>query len=112
MDRIQSDALNQKIAELCDNERYKISGLESTGNCIPYIGWYWRDVDFTTDTYSFGDCHEFIGFMENNKWGYDYVEASEEQWNLIKDLLLTAVDNPSDENLQAVFDEIQKCSDR
>ncbi len=36
---------------------------------VPYIGWYWREVDFTRP-FTLGHCGEFVGFMENNKWGY------------------------------------------
>jgi hypothetical protein len=109
MNYVQSEILNKKIREICDDENYKVSGLSHTGKCIPYIGWYWRDVDFTSDEYLFGDCEGcFIGFMENNKWDYGYVKANGEQWSRIKNLLLTAVDSPSNETLQNVFDEIQK----
>jgi hypothetical protein len=40
------------------------------GKRIPYIGWYWRSVDFVTPQITIGDCGSFIGIMENNKWGY------------------------------------------
>jgi len=40
------------------------------GKRLPYIGWYWRSVDFAGKRISVGDCGEFIGFMENNKWDY------------------------------------------
>lgn len=40
------------------------------GKRVPYIGWYWRHVAFSAGTFSIGNCGDFIGFMENNKWGY------------------------------------------
>lgn len=40
------------------------------GKRVPYIGWFWRDVDFAREYYVIGNCGQFIGFMENNKWGY------------------------------------------
>lgn len=40
------------------------------GKAIPYIGWFWRDCDFVGRQISIGDCGEFIGIMENNKWDY------------------------------------------
>ena len=39
------------------------------GKRIPYIGWYWRHVEFSGDI-PIGDCGEFIGFMVNNKWDH------------------------------------------
>lgn len=40
------------------------------GKRVPYIGWFWREVDFANGVYVIGACSEYIGFMENNKWGY------------------------------------------
>ena len=42
------------------------------GKRVPYIGWYWRTVDFASpEPYiPIGHCGDFIGFMENNKWDY------------------------------------------
>jgi hypothetical protein len=40
------------------------------GKRVPYIGWYWRPPDFVGRAISIGDCGDFIGVMENNKWGY------------------------------------------
>lgn len=40
------------------------------GKRIPYIGWFWRLVDFDRRIVPIGDCGEFVGFMENNKWDY------------------------------------------
>ncbi len=108
-----SDELNRAIAELCNDEQYKVRGLEDTGKCIPYIGWYWRYVDFDDYPYMFGIIPgEFKGFMENNKWGYDYAIPTEEQSRHIRALLEKAVQNPSNETLQAVFDAIQQVGER
>ena len=40
------------------------------GKRIPYIGWYWRDVDFVNKSIRIGNCGDYIGVMENNKWSY------------------------------------------
>lgn len=37
---------------------------------IPYIGWFWRHLEFHAGTLPIGDCGGFIGFMANNKWEY------------------------------------------
>lgn len=42
-----------------------------SGKRIPYIGWFWRHIEFHDLTgIPIGDCGEFIGFMANNKWDY------------------------------------------
>jgi len=38
---------------------------------VPYIGWFWRHINFSDPTsILIGDGGEFIGFMANNKWDY------------------------------------------
>jgi len=53
--------LNDWCASVADND---------TEKRLPYIGWYWRSVDFAGRSIPVGDCGDFIGFMENNKWDY------------------------------------------
>ena len=108
MMQAESDALNVAIAALCDQEgTYRVRGLEGTGKVIPYIGWYWREVDFTQPTFPVGDCGQFAGFMESNKWNYSYRDASPERCAAIVAALKQAVAAPNDERLQLVFDLIQ-----
>lgn len=117
---MNSEELNRRISEICDES--EIYGFQAFGGkTIPYIGWYWRTVDFDrTDGYAFGvmpphagsafesACTEpHVGFMENNKWDYDYVHANAEQWAEIKRLLIAAVTEPSVATLKAANDAIQ-----
>ena len=102
-----SQELNAKLAELCDNESYTVQGLEGTDKCIPYIGWFWRVVDFDAETCRLGDCGQFVGFMQKNKWGYDGFVIEGGRWAQLKSLLETAATGPSNETLQAVFDYMQ-----
>jgi len=59
---------------------------------LPYMGWYWRDVDFDngpiTLGLSYGDIQ--VGFMENNKWGYEelIIEKTHPLFNEIKELII------------------------
>lgn len=110
---MNSGTLNKKIADLDGNEEYTVKGLESSGKCIPYIGWFWRQVDFDseiwlgyTDETGF-DFPMFVGFMENNKWGYPEFKCTPEQTDQIKSLLVEAVESPCNETLQKAFDYIQ-----
>ncbi len=119
---ISSAALNAAIVDIEDTldvPLIEVVGLETTGKCIPYIGWYWRTVDFDADTFIFGivpriyseweKSDGFIGFMENNKWDYAYTrETTEDEWANIKQLLIRAVAEPLNTiDFQAVFDAIQ-----
>lgn len=75
-----SQEINDAISEICDLNEYTWAcpPLAGTGKCVPYIGWYWRTVDFDAPI-TLGDCSTFVGFMENNKWGYDEWTCSPEQ---------------------------------
>jgi len=60
---------------------------------VPYIGWYWRDVDFVTGEYiPIGDCGEFIGFMENNKWGYAQRKLEPDEVLKVRNIVCKAYD--------------------
>jgi len=109
--------LNKKLAEISDNtEKY---GFEAFGGkTIPYIGWHWRNIDFDKeDGYAFGilpiltgfDANDSlkVGFMENNKWGYEYIYANAEQWAEIKQLLIEVAENPCKETLEKLNISIQ-----
>lgn len=63
--------LNRLIGQYADYGEDEEGRLERDKR-VPYIGWYWRSVDFASDEpyIPIGHCGEFIGFMENNKWDY------------------------------------------
>ena len=86
----ESTILNKQIEKLDSGESLAYEPFG--GKVIPYIGWYWRTVDFTAKDYSFGIlpvCDNIfeendkprVAFMENNKWGYDYCYCPPEKWN-------------------------------
>ena len=96
-----------------EDREFVVKGLEDSGKVVPYFGWFWRNVDFTrpislgyTNEVGF-DVPKFVGFMENNKWGYSEFTCTLEQTENIERLLIEAVENPSDETLQSVFDYMQ-----
>ncbi len=61
------------------------------GKAIPYIGWFWRRCDFVEKRISIGDCGDFIGIMENNKWGYPERYMTEDEVNKLIELLERAM---------------------
>jgi hypothetical protein len=108
---MNSNELNIMIDKLGDKETFDIVGLEGTGKCIPYIGWYWRTVNFDSPIH-LGHCGKFVGFMENNKWGYQEKECTKKDSKQIIILLEKAVKTPTNETLQKAFDYIQESWDR
>lgn len=136
----QSKNLNQTISyieiELTDGLNFEDLSFSQwcldTGKLIPYIGWFWRHVDFTRpltigftktwesvlDSYPKSKIAEFIqslemtdsffGFMENNKWGYWETEINTRDSNIIIKALQKAVYHKHKDNFKAAFDVIQK----
>jgi hypothetical protein len=114
---MKSEEINQIIASWDgkDNLPYESFG----GKAIPYIGWFWRDVDFDSNHCWLGIlpiCQDVLdpndkrraGFMQNNKWGYEEYIVEGEIWKEIKRLIEIAVQNPTKENLEAVDNFIQE----
>lgn len=53
---------------------------DKTEKRVPYIGWFWRHIEFSNPKQiPIGDCGEFIGFMANNKWDYPERFLSEDE---------------------------------
>ncbi len=79
---MNSDEINKLIRESeSNNERDNIFKSSFGDKIIPYIGWFWRDVNFDYKQYTLGICpndpknlptepDHLVGFMVNNKWGY------------------------------------------
>jgi len=98
MTRDESLELNRRIAEIADDNDLAVRH----GKAIPYIGWYWRHVDFT-QTISLGDCGDFVGFMENNKWGYPEFTLTPEQDAALKQALSELACAPSWDKCRALW---------
>lgn len=110
---MDSKILNERIRAVCDEgEQYKVPALATTGKVIPYIGWFWRTVDFDGRPITLGWCStsksmEYVGFMENNKWDYAQWQVSGEARDRLKQLLEEAVTEPSVSKFQMVYDYMQ-----
>lgn len=74
--------INNRLNSFMANHADK-SEKEGKGKRIPYIGWFWRSVNFVDGDITIGDCGDFIGFMENNKWDYPERELSKEEVNKV-----------------------------
>ena len=114
-DKILDERLNGQIRDFSDDGSYEISGLEDSGKSIPYVGWYWRDVDF--NNVILGDCQSgqgFIGFMENNKWGYAEINLTRDESRAIRKMLKSIVRKGAKDikkKLQTLFDHLQTFKD-
>lgn len=77
-----NDTYHSRVEEMSDfdddvdNSEYDKGGH---GKRIPYIGWFWRRVDFVGGLIPIGDCGDFVGVMQNNKWGYKERYMTEEE---------------------------------
>lgn len=62
------------------------------GKRVPYLGWFWRTVDFA-DLAGSSLCVEpdLKGFMENNKWEYRERGLSDAEASAILDIVDDAV---------------------
>ena len=55
------------------------------GKRLPYIGWFWRHLEFSDGHLPIGNCGQFIGFMPNNKWDYpERLTTADEFASIIK----------------------------
>lgn len=70
IDELINRDLNGLVSRYADADDGEDSEGLYGGKRVPYIGWFWRNVDFANGTFYIGDCGEFVGFMENNKWDY------------------------------------------
>ena len=64
------------------------------------------------DVITLGDCGSYIGFMENNKWGYPEWRVSPEQDANIKAMITDVVldESNTEEALFAIYEYIQTCA--
>jgi hypothetical protein len=80
-DELVNELYNKRVNALADYEEHEEKAIDKHGHGkrIPYIGWYWRNTDFVNKSISIGDCGEFVGIMERNKWGYPSRKISEQE---------------------------------
>lgn len=89
IDELVNNTLNSFIV---DNDKFEADEHDPYGHGkrVPYIGWFWRNVDFANEYYTIGDCGDFIGFMENNKWGYTQRRLTPEESKKVTKVVMAA----------------------
>lgn len=105
---MSSDEVNEILGGM-DDRGFFVPGLMQHGKSLPYIGWYWRHVDFDQPI-KLGDCGSFIGFIESNKWGYPQWHVTAEQAEEIRRQVRDIASSPTQEKLQAFYEYIQTCT--
>lgn len=81
-DELVNMVYNSYISNLSDNDENPM--FESTYyKKVPYIGWFWRDIDVIKKDVSIGNCGDFIGIIENNKWEYPDRYMTEEEVDIL-----------------------------
>jgi hypothetical protein len=113
-----SGEINEAICTIENNKideepPHAPASLRASGKNIPYYGWFWRNVDFDrpiTLAYANGDGFDtpgWVGFCENNKWGYQQWTATVEQTTEIRTRCERYANSPSKETAGSVFDYLQ-----
>jgi len=116
---VNSGEINEKIRQI-EAGATKLYEWGDTGKSFPYIGWFWREINFDGDFYPMGvlpildhpmklerNDQPRVGFMANNKWGYEEFNPTKEQRDEIRRLIVEACVKPSEESLRAVDAYIQ-----
>ena len=83
-----------KLADYKDEEKPQepeLSNGKAHGKRVPYIGWFWRNTNFSEKEIHIGDCGQFIGIMENNKWDYPQRYLTEEEANKVIEIIENAM---------------------
>lgn len=61
------------------------------GKRLPYIGWFWRHLSFSSGSLPIGNTGEVVGFMPNNKWGYPERMTTAEEFARIMEIIDAAM---------------------
>lgn len=78
-ERLVNELLNNDYngfcADNCDyDENTDLNDKHGHGKRIPYLGWFWRRLDFASGVLPLGRSdygERMVGLMANNKWNYD-----------------------------------------
>jgi len=53
------------------------------GKRIPYMGWFWRHLEFSDGHLPLGFDQGYVGFMANNKWDHHERNTTPEEFSKI-----------------------------
>ena len=126
---VELNAAIKKLDRFLDDapENLVPPGLAGTGKLFPYVGWFWRPVEwdrgckrgyslyipcdpasrYDPDDMPGDEEPDFIGFMENNKWDYATKWCTADAFRLIRRAFEAAVLDPTLESLTTAFQAVQ-----
>ena len=74
------------------------------GKRIPYLGWYWRNLDFANKDITIGKIGSFIGFMATNKWDHPERKLTLDESNQIIKIIDEAfIESQQGGNLNEIY---------
>lgn len=76
------------------------------GKRVPYMGWFWRHLDFHAGRLPLGFHEGYVGFMANNKWDYHERDTTPEEFATIMGFIDAAmVENQKGGSLDKIIDD-------
>lgn len=112
-----SQELNDFMSDNADDDDgIVVPGLLfGSGKVVPYMGWWWRDIDFDAPTVPLGRTDEnphgpsqLVGFMANNKWYYPQKNVPTE---LIRPAVEAFVEDRTNETARDLYDAVRSAWD-
>lgn len=111
LNEIELRNLNERITEIADMETdFEVDWLQFSGKALPYLGWYWRDVDY--DYIVLGYAGGVVCIMQKDKWGYPSYRCTQSECETIINQLAAIANQPTRENLRAFYDYLQTFRER
>jgi hypothetical protein len=102
-----SEAWNTRIVEIDNDDGLAVAH----GKALPYLGWYWRSVDWTRPV-SIGNGGGLVGFMESNKWGYESRTLAAADQDALLPLIAGIVAEPAPDRLAELWSFLRAAWDR
>lgn len=109
-----SEEINERLRTVANKEEIAPSELNGSGKAIAYYGWFWRTVDFDrliSFAYANGDGKDdvpgWVGFCQNNKWGYEEFTTTPEQSAWVRNLCEAFAKEPTASKAKMLFDYMQ-----
>lgn len=117
----KSAEINEAIIKIENDDSIQYECWPGTGKKVPSIGWFWREVAFNEDSCVLGILPVLkrdgilgerndtpkVGFMENNKWGYESFVIKGEPWDELRRLIVEATEQRTTRSLATVVDFLQ-----
>lgn len=106
---MDSDELNRLIGALDENPNLRAPDelARKTGKLVPYLGWWWRAVDWDRDSIYLSFHGGIWWFCQNDKWGYPGAYTTGGGASVVRRFAELLVRDPTDATLDAFFKVIQ-----